>query len=87
MDGGVATDGGKDERDKQGKDEEKDVEKEEVDDEEEQGRNEEFTTLVENEEKILEMYKDFVETQLETQRKEEMKKNAQEVLKKLQNDR
>jgi hypothetical protein len=51
---------------------------------EEQGKNTEFDVFDKhNESKILEMYQNFVEVQLESQRKDEIKRNADAILSRL----
>lgn len=52
---------------------------------EEQGKNDEKFNIYdkENEKKILELYHNFVQIQLENQRKEELKHQAEQVVKKL----
>lgn len=54
----------------------------------ENSKNEDFDVYNKNNEsKILELYQNFVEIQLENQRKEEIKTNAQKILKKLDQNR
>lgn len=55
---------------------------------EEQGKNDELDIYDKNnEKKILELYQDFVEQQLENQRREQLKENGSRLLNNLSNDR